>query len=310
MELQPRLLASLFSTLAGFDADFEILEPATIDEVIAANLSTEVYGEFVDLMLAMEVVCNPIPPELAASIESWATALGVASEGLEIAREIVNGATARAHADFYRTNYLGQWAHRNDHFEGLIDRYGEAAFCFTVEADPDLEAKYEALRLLPAGSLGREEWNFYKQRGFPFPGVVGGANLALAQHDWIHVLCGFDTDGIGECEAGAFRAMASDFPGSTLAFLGDFIFYQSAWFDSLVSGRHAGHELEAADVPDRLSDAIRRGKSCSIDPYIGIDFFDFAGVQLDDLCRHWSIPPKAKLRQLSVSAPRVLSLRD
>ena len=65
----------------------------------------------------------------------------------------------------------------------------------TIEASPELEARYEALQHCPDKSLGRGFWDFYKRKGFTFPGVVGSVNHAVAHHDWIHVLADYDSDG-------------------------------------------------------------------------------------------------------------------
>jgi len=296
MELQPRMLHAMFSTMYGVDIDFETVEPLALDAVLAAKPRLEERVEIVDLMVAVEMICNPLPVGLAESVEEWAQALGVATAELEVARDIARGATAQAHVDLYRSSYFDEWGGGTPDFAALQERFGEGAYCFTVEADPELEAKYEALQACDAGSLGREQWKFYKQRKFPFPGVVGGANLALAQHDWLHVMCDYDSDAVGEVETSAFRAMATDFRGASLALLGDLIFYQSAWFESAASGLHRGHELEQADFPERLADALDRGRACTMDPYAGMNFFDYADRQIDELCATWSIPSKASVR--------------
>ena len=293
MELQPRLLHAMFKTMFGVHLDFTTLQPLTLEAVLAAKPNLDERKEMVDLMVMVEIICNPLPEGLAASVEMWAEALGVATAELDIARDIARGATAQAHVDLYRSSYFDEWGTTTPNFSQLKERYGEGAYCFTVEADPELEAKYEALQFCEPGSLGREQWKFYKDRNFAFPGVVGGANLALAQHDWLHVMCDYDSDAVGEVETSAFRAMSTDFRGASLALLGDLIFYQSAWFESAASGMHPGHEREGTDFPGRLADALDRGRGCTMDPYDNMNFFDYADQQIDDLCAKWSIRPKA-----------------
>jgi hypothetical protein len=53
-----------------------------------------------------------------------------------------------------------------------------------------------------------------------------------------------------------------------------------------------GHELEARDGPERIANALRRGKGCAIDLVMGIDFFNYANVPLIELQNKWSIPAK------------------
>ncbi len=287
--IQPRILEALFDRLMGYPCDCTTLTPATIDDVLGASLSQAARAEIVDLMVMVELLCNPIPASMSASVDCWAAGLGVESDELVVARDLARGAKIEAQADFYRNDYIGHADAELPGFDRLFEQYGPAAYVLTMEPDPAEEARHEALQDCAPGSLGRSLWEFYKVRKFAFPGVLGGANLALAQHDWLHVLYGYDTDGIGEVEVAAFRMMSTDFPGAGLGFLGTLLFYQSALLTSLVSGPHVGHELEVSGAPERIADALRRGRACTLDPYDGIDFFDYAVVQVDELRASWSI---------------------
>ena len=285
----PLLLEAIFGHLMEYPCNFSTLEPVSIAELRDAIPSQAGRSEVVDLMVTVELLCNPIPESMEASVEAWADGLDVDSDELHVARELARGAQIQAQADFYRTSYIGRADAEQPGFDQLLQEYGPEAYVFTVVADPALEAKYETLRDCAPGTLGRGLWEHYKQRGFVFPGVVGGANQALARHDWLHVLSGYETTSIGEVELAAFRAMSTDFPGVGLGFLGNLIHYQSALLPSLVNGGHPGHELEVDGVPERIAEALRRGKACKLDPYGAIDLFDYADRQVDELRTLWSI---------------------
>ena len=57
--------------------------------------------------------------------------------------------------------------------------------------DPTMAARWAALEHCPPGSLGRGVWQFYKARGFNFPGTPNSVSPRLAQHDFVHVLADY-----------------------------------------------------------------------------------------------------------------------
>jgi hypothetical protein len=289
---QPRLLVALLTHVFGIESELESLEPITRSEVRDLLPDRRRREELIDLMVAMEVVCNPIPIHLSDAVDEWANDLGIDEVGVQVARELARGEVARATADFLRSTYTSTANAHNEDFARLFDRYGERAINFTVEEDTRLADRFRSLEHCAAGSLGRELWQFYTDRQFLFPGEVGGANLALAHHDWGHVIYGYGTTGIGEVEAAAFRAASSDFRGVGLQFFGDLMFYQSALLTSLVTGSHPRGEMDVPNAECRVAEAIRRGRVCTLDPYApGFDFFDHVDKDLEGLRLLWNVVP-------------------
>ncbi len=93
-------------------SDFQTLAPLSPAEVAEAFPFAEQRNEVMQLILAVELICNPIPQHLSAAIEVWAEALEFHGDELMIARDIARGAHARATADFYRRNIVFS---RGDH---------------------------------------------------------------------------------------------------------------------------------------------------------------------------------------------------
>ncbi len=246
-------------------------------------------------MVTLEMLCDAIPERLEDSIEQWAAALGVEDRSLRLARDLAAHASAQALHDFYRYNWIGELDERNTAFEGLLTRHGDKAYVFTVEPDAEEAARWEALEQCPAASIGRCLWEFYNQRGFAFPGQPGAANAALAHHDWLHVLGDFDTTPMGEMEVTAFQGAASTLPGATLGFIGAVSIFQSGLLPSLVVAPGYSHSLDAPGGPERIADAIRRGRACRKDVFQEIDCFTLAAEPLLLLRDRWGIPPKSPL---------------
>jgi hypothetical protein len=288
--LQPQLLEVLFENLLGYKADFHTLAPARADDVVAALPSPEQRHELVELMVLMELLCRPIPGPLRESVERWAADLGVDDNGLLLVRDLAADAKARATADFYRLNWIGDGDPQDDpHFQELLAHYGTAAYALTVEADPAISARWQALADCPAGSLGLALHGFYQERGFSLPGVVGAGNEALAHHDWIHVITGYGTTPLGEMQVTGFMAAASPTAGAMLGFLGAVCIFETGLLGSVVV--KPAHHTSLADpaAAEQLAAAIARGSRCKVDPLVGIDYFSIANQPLEAIRLEWGL---------------------
>jgi hypothetical protein len=293
-DLQPQFLNIIFKNLMGHDCDFNSLDSITVEEFLSKVPDQRKRNEVIDLMLTVEMLCPQISQAATESITTWSHRLGVDHSGLALLRNLANKSIALAQHDFYRNNYYHTLDLADPNYVKLEEKYGLPAIMLTVEQSPELLAKYDALEFCPSGSLGRLLWEFYKQRGFTFPGSIGGVNHAVAHHDWIHILADYDSDGIGEMEVAAFSAMTTDSTGALMAFLGVLSIFQGGLLKTIVgTAPHLGHELEVANGPLRIADAIRRGKQCGIDLVTEIDFFDYANIDVLELRNKWNITAKA-----------------
>ncbi|MFM8936795.1 MAG: hypothetical protein ACKOE9_07495 [Vulcanococcus sp.] len=287
---QPELLRVLFERLLGVPLDWQQLEPAEPEQVAAALPDPEQRHELIELLVMLELLCRPIPLPLQRSLERWAKALAVEDEVLLLARDLSCRSQAIATADFYRLNWIGESDPQDDpHFQALLEQYGSAAYALTVEADPQELRRWRALADCPLGSLGRGLWDFYQQRGFRLPGELGAGNAALAHHDWVHLLAGYDTTPIGELEVTAFMAAASRSRGAMLGFLGAVSIYETGLLRSVVLGADYAHTLTDPGAVERVAAAIRRGAACRVDPLLGVDYFDLADQPLALIRREWGL---------------------
>ncbi len=291
--IQPRYLKAIFSSLLSFEADFNTLPACSLDTAQAVFVTQEQRAEVVELMLAVELLSQPISLDQSASIESWARALGVDNSDMQVVRETALGSHRIAQADLYRHGYWGEMARGDARFENLLEQFGTKAYAVTVEPDAAEAARWQALEYCAAGTLGRAVWEFYDMHRYGFPGIVGSANALTALHDWIHVLIDYSPTGLGEIELGAFRMTSSSLPGANLSFLAELGFWQSGTIESVLTGWH--REAFSMDVPggtERVADAMRRGRDCTRDFYLDCDFFDFKDADVDALREAWNIIPK------------------
>lgn len=286
---QPRVLAVLFEKLLGFDGDFNQLAPVEPAVVAAALTDHEQRRELIELMATMEMMCRPIPNALQDQIEGWAVALGVEDRVLTLARDLACQARSQATADFYRLNWIGDGAPQKEHhFDELLKINGPAAYALTIEPDVGEAARWARLASCPEGSLGRTLWQFYLDHGFKLPGEIGGASPALARHDWVHVIAGYETTAIGELEVTAFMASASRTPGAMLGFVGAVSLYETGLLQSVVTHSYS-QTLSAPNGAERVAAAIQNGKKCRIDPLGRIDYFTIADQSLEQIRRDWGL---------------------
>lgn len=288
---QPQVLQVLFDRLLGFHADFERLAPAEPAEAAARLPDPDQRRELIELMATMEMMCRPIPPAMQASVDSWARALGVEDRTLTLARDLASDARQRATADFYRLNWIGEADPQQDaRFRQSLERHGPSAYALTLEEDGEERARWARLAQCPEASLGQALWQFYRQRGFKLPGEIGGANAALAQHDWVHVIADYDTTAIGELEVTAFMASASRSPGAMLGFVGAVSLYETGLLESVVTHSYSA-TLSAPGGAERVAAAIAKGRGCRIDPLVGVDYFTIADEPLDAVRRRFGLAP-------------------
>ena len=288
--LQPLLLELLFDRLLGVPLDLEAL-PAVQPEAIAEALPhASARQELIELMVLLEMVCRPIHQPLQQSVQRWAEVLAVDDRALLLARDLTQASQARATADFYRLNWIGEGDDQRDpHFQALLEHYGTPAYALTLEPDAVEASRWQALEHCPSGSLGRGLWDFYQQRGFLLPGQSGAANAALAHHDWVHLIAGYDTTPIGELEVTAFMAAASRSRGAMLGFLGAVSIYETGLLQSVVLSQAYGQTLSDPSGRERVAVAIQRGAACAVDPLLAVDYFALADEPLDAIRMQWGL---------------------
>ncbi|MCT0200414.1 hypothetical protein KQ313_12085 [Synechococcus sp. CS-1325] len=287
---QPRFLALIFQELLGETLDFEQLEAIDVEAAAGLFPQPQQRRELVELLVLAEMLVNPVPPELERSIERWAARLGVDDRSLVMARDVAFNSRSQAQSDFYRLFWMGVEDRQTAGFEQLLELHGPKAWTFTFEPDAALAARWRALATAPPGSLGAAVWRHYQTNRFTTPGELGGANAALAHHDWLHVLGDYQVDVVGEVENAAFGAASSSVPGANLWFLGVMAMYEGGLFDSVVAGGQQNC-VSAPGVPERVVAALKRGRQCSRD-LLAIDYFTVADQPLKELQEAWGIAPR------------------
>jgi len=291
--LQVLLLQAVFESMTGFTIDCQDVVPVE-PEVFAEGLARrnlQFRTRILQVMLLGEMVLMPLPDEVSERVERFGAELGVEEGMIQVARDFAQGSLGLALIDFDRNGYTAEWDESHCdvlHTTSKLEQAWDAA-----PTDPALAARWASLEQLPTGSLGRGVVDFYRSRGFVYPGLPGSAPPYLAQHDWVHVLAEYGTTVESELEVfGLIGRAIPDFKGFSLLAMVVGLF-ETGYIASGAGLFQAdkGH-LSKAGMPTRLGDAMRRGALCGIDFMSGIDWFTYADLPLAEARRVLKIASK------------------
>ena len=301
-DVQAALLQAIASALTQVEVDYHHLQPLGPEELASVLVGRDqrYRQRIVHHMVLGELVLRPLPTEVASRVAKYAQVLGVDDRFVRIARRYAQGAFGLAWMDLQRSGFT-EHVRRAD--TGKVRSTVEVSDPFTAsEINPELEARWAALRELPEGSLGRAVWELYISRGFALPGTATGASAYLAQHDFGHVLADYGTNLKGELEVFAFIGRADPDPKG-FAWLATLIglfetgyIADTGFFERDVRERN----IQAPGMHHRIGDAIRRGKVVS-ESY-GTDLFEVDYHEMVD----WPVTEVRALLHLPEKSPDAL----
>jgi hypothetical protein len=289
---QRLLMQAVFRSMTGYPASLE--DAAADPEWFAAALAQrnlEFRSRIVQIMVLLGLVLRPLPQDVADRIAAFARELCVAEDMLDVANGFAQGSLELAAHDFDRNGYLSglEGAHALHTATTLDSAWADDS------DDPALAERWRSMEELPPDSLGRRVTDFYRARGFHYPGLPGSAPPLLAQHDWVHVLADYGTTVESELEVFAFIARANDDlrAFSLLAmvvslFETGYLAHGAGLFEA--SPGHLAH----SGMATRVADAMRRGALCegSID-FMGLDWFELAERPVARVRRGFGVPAKS-----------------
>jgi hypothetical protein len=168
-----------------------------------------------------------------------------------------------------------------------------------VDDDPELAARWAELEHCGDGSLGRAVWEFYRARGFSFPGEPGSAPPLLAQHDFVHILADYGSTVESEIEVFGLVARANDDPRGFSLLAGIISLFETGRLEQATIFLHDPHHIshDSQQMATRLADAMRRGALVGAhtggQDLLAVDWFEHAADPVDTVRDRFGIPPKS-----------------
>ncbi len=292
--LQRLLIEAVVSAMTGIAPDLsaEPLSPEAFAEALALR-SLGFRTRIVQMVILYVLVLQPVPLDVVDRVERFAREAGVEEGMLSVAHEFATGSLGLAALDFERNGYASTWKAEDEELLHLSTHVGGA--WDAVADDPELARRWQDLEDLPVGTLGRRVADFYRARGFTYPGSPGSAPPFLAQHDWVHVTADYGTTVESELEVFAFIARANDDMRAFSLLAMVVSLFETAYLPTGAGLFEAdGGHLSQAGVATRLGDAMRRGARCtgSID-FLRVDWFSLAPLPVEEVRRHFGVVPKS-----------------
>lgn len=286
-ELQQVLMEACFDAMTGHHVDVRSLGTVGPHELAVgmSRRNASFRSRILQTMILGALVLRPLPPSVARRVDEYARELGVGDDMLAVARSFADGQVGMAAVDFDRNGYAAGW--NPDQAEVLHASGLDQAWQSSTD-DPDLARRWSGLGDLPAGTIGRRMWEFYRARGFAFPGSPGSSPPLLAQHDWVHVLADYGTKVESELEVFAFIARANDDPaGFSLLAMVVSLFETGHLAEGAGLFEAFPGQLSQDGMATRIADALRRGALShgndgrpDVD-LLAVDWFELAALPVE-----------------------------
>lgn len=299
-DLQRVLVTSMFESMTGHPVD-TAAPPLSAGELAAAlaDRNEAFRTRIVQVMLLGALVLRPLPEEVAGRVANYARELSVDDGMLAVARRFASGSLGLAAVDFERNGYTSTWG--EDDQEALHTSHELAGAWELAPDDPALAARWRELEDLPEGTIGRRITEFYRARGFAYPGEPGSAPPLLAQHDWVHLVGDYGTTVESELEVFAFIARANDDPRAFSLLAMVVSLFETGYLRSGAGlFESAPGQLSRDGVAVRLADALRRGAlshdsitgDSSVD-FLRFDWFSVADRPVAEVQERFGLTPKS-----------------
>ncbi len=271
-------------------------EPWSPEEVARQLTDPEERAMLAHLVVALELMVHPLPPEIEAHVEQYLRAVGVDSPYVSITRDTARHHVRRLHADLVRNSWYTEQT-IDGIFHGHLGELVRSKLAYyAVGDDESIARRWRALEDCPEGSWGRGVAEFYRLHHFPYPGEHHGIYEVGALHDWVHVLADYATDAEGEIDVFAFIAATMEDPRGFVQFIFTLALFQNSSVDTvggIAIPIARADTLDDEGAADRLAGSMWRASKCTADVMGGVDHFALADVPLDELRGQWQIPPRS-----------------
>ncbi len=295
--VQATVLDAVIARFGPTDAPrVDQIEPWSASQVARVVTDPDERALLAHLVVALELMVHPLPPDLETHVERYLRQVGVAAPYVSITRDTARGHVRRLHADLVRNSWYTEQTIEGI-FKGHLGELVRSKLAYyAIGDDESIARRWRALEDCPEGSWGRAVAEFYRVHDFPFPGEHHGIYEVGALHDWVHVLADYSTDAEGEIDVFAFIAATMADPRGFVQFVFTLALFQNASVDTVggISIPIARADtLDDAGAADRLVESLWRASKCTADVMGGVDHFALADVPLDELRGRWHVPRRA-----------------
>lgn len=257
---------------------------------LGAALTDPLQRQFAAQLVVLVALVDPRPdPDCVAAADRFCRALGKRPENLALLHEVTQRKIRRSRHHLFRRFLVDSV--RTGSLKGDVLRIHH--MIEETHDHPEIAEPYLALADQPEGTFGNYFFEFYRNRGFKFPGEEGGLPTAYGfeVHDSAHLLSGYNTDPRDEINVLAFQAGAtSRFPWLILAV--NLVTFNSGLAYGPTALLHYHPHTDNLD-PAEFVRALDRGSRVNRD--LSADF---------DIHAAWDIPIEELRQELGIDSAR------
>lgn len=287
LEDHERGLLEAVAQFAGLTLDLGAATPADPKEVARVFPDEQGRLRVVQAQMIMAMMDGEVSRDEMKLLKTFCAELGVSDPRLKNLEQHMKGHILGIKLDMNRRSQMitevfqETWARGG--LKGLWRSFGGMR---GLAQDPAVAWRYKQLGLLPEGTFGRAYWAHMTRRSFSLPGELKAFPETLVKHDLCHVLGGYDTDAVGECEV--------------IAFIAGFMKADPFWYIfAIAMHMHLGVEIFDGDNtarfafdPARVLRALERGAQVTEDLYdTKWDYWPLFSLPLDEVRARYNILP-------------------
>ena len=290
---QRGLMKASQKVILGIETDIDALPTITPADLAAGFPAGELRQQLVNGLIVTSVADGVPSREALGKVEAFAKALGITEPVLADLRLLADNHMTIFKLDLLRRGHIGDIMRNELALKGPLGFAKSVLRMRGMTEDPALAARYHAWGKLPAGTLGRGLFDFYKQHGFTFPGERGGFPEAGLYHDFSHLLGGYTTEPDGEIEVGSF---ISGFKRERSFYV---VLFVALIFSAGVNMRPTTDDFVTAGIlgkpgmAERMFAAIERGSKVNTDLSDKWDYWAWIEMPIDEVRQRMNILPKA-----------------
>jgi len=266
----------------GTNVDANAVDEIEPEELSRVLVAPHVRRQVVAAMVALSLIDGVAGAAETELIADYAAALGVDEAAIRNVEKLARHEVFGLKIDLLRRFWAVDALRDRVYEPGLHDVLRFVRANVGRLDDPRLAARFQELRRLPPGTLGREYVRFLDERRWPLPGEHGALSDIIVTHDMTHVLSGYGTDPIGELETACLSAGSRRRDPTTFVL---FVLLEGPMGpDGGIAG--VGH----IDV-SRAFAAVARGAAMTVDLTDGWNYWAVIEAPVDALRRRYGIAP-------------------
>lgn len=257
LEARKRSFVTTYQKEAGLPGTLDAVEAITPEDLATAIADPDLRKAIVQRMVIIALLDEEAHSKEIELLRSFAKTLNVDEPAVGQMKLAASRSVGRLAFDMLRHGFLAR-VFRNEWNANGLRGVLRGTLSMSGRKDDKVATKFQALRSLPAGTLGAHYIAYMDAQKFALPGEPKGAAEMLIFHDLGHALTGYKTDVPGEMRMAGFEAGYMKDDGFGVVALALFGFHLGIPLPNIMYCR-GGFDCEA------IEEGYRLGRKMNVD---------------------------------------------